>query len=67
MLHVSILSVLLGEHPLSLLKRVIFGMKDTVFKKQSKILPYVCDTEAQEKLIRGMLGTKTLDSVKKPK
>ena len=49
------------------MKRVIFGMKDTVFKKQHKMLPYVCDTEAQENLLRGLLGTKKMDLVKKPK
>ena len=50
------------------LKRVYFAMKDTVFKRQSKLISHICDTKALEDLLKGTLGTvKTMDSVKKPK
>ena len=50
-------------------KRVFFsGIKDKVFKKQSKFISQICDTKAFEDLLKGILGTeKTMDSVKKPK
>ena len=50
-------------------KRMFFsGIKDTVFKKQSKFVSHICDTKALEDLMKRTLGTmKTMDSVKKPK
>ena len=45
-----------------------FEMKDTVFKKQSKIVSHICDTYALEKLLKDKLGTTMkMDSIKKPK
>ena len=39
-----------------------------MFKKQSKIVPHICDTDALEKLLKDKLGTEmTMDSIKKPK
>ena len=50
-------------------KRIFFsGIKDKVFKKQSKFVSQICDTKAFEDLLKGTLGTeKTMDSVKRPK
>ena len=57
-----------GKLSLEDLKRVYFSMKDTVFKRQSKLISHICDTKALEDLLKGTLGTvKTMDSVKKPK
>ena len=46
-----------GEQTLENLRRVYFGMKDTVFKRQSKFISHICDTNALEDLIKGTLGT----------
>ena len=57
-----------GKLSLDDLKRVYFSMKDTVFKRQSKLISHICDTKALEDLLKGTLGTeKTMDSVKTPK
>ena len=48
-------------------------MKDTVFKKQSRVFTTACDTEALESLLKKFLGEEVLKenadmaSVKKPR
>ena len=45
-----------------------FEMKDSVFRRKSKILSTVCDTEALEELLKDTMGTeKNMDSEQKPK
>ena len=62
------LLLFVGELSLSHLRRVYFDMKDTVFKRQSKLLSNICDTNALEKIIKGIFGTEmTMDCVRKPK
>ena len=49
-------------------KREYFSMKDTVFKRQSKLISNICDTKALEDMLKRMFGTeKTMDSIKSPK
>ena len=60
--------VYVGEQSLDTLRRVYFGMKDTVFKRQSKFISHICDTKALEDLIKGILGTeKRMGQVTTPK
>ena len=51
-----------GGQSLENLRHTYFGMKDTAFKK------YICDTNALEDLIKGVIGMeKRMGDVKKPK
>ena len=58
----------IGNQSLENLRHMYFGMKDTVFKRQSKFISHICDTNALEELIKGVLGTeKRMGHVTKPK
>ena len=61
-------TLILGEQSLDTLRRVYFGMKDTVLKRQSKFISHVCDTTALEDLIKGIVGTeKRMSHVSRPR
>ncbi len=50
------------------MKRMFFELKDNVFKKQSKLIPTACDTDALEELLKKNLGEHIkMRSVTKPK
>ena len=57
-----------GNLTLEELRKMYFEMKDTVFRKQSRIVTHVCNTDALETLLKEKLGTETtMNSVRKPK
>ncbi len=57
-----------GRRSLDELKQMFFELKDSVFKKQSKLLPTACDTEALEELLKKNLGEHIkMRDVTKPK
>lgn len=58
----------LGGRTLDEMKRMFFELKDNVFKKQSKLIPTACDTDALEELLKKNLGEHIkMRSVTKPK
>jgi hypothetical protein len=49
------------------MKRMLFTMKDKVFKRQFKFISQFFDTNALEDLLKRTVGMMTMDTIKKPK